>query len=124
MSEFKRTRAIVQLLRWHSGSDQHSHAMMADDMLAAADRLEALQAQVSNVRAQHQPYRYYDLEDYCTNTSDEHREEHHHESADESGEFYCDQLPLGAACDICRDEDGDRIDWPCATIRALGKEND
>lgn len=77
-------------------------------------------ARIAEVAKLHRKYTYYDLEDSCPDTTDEHREEHHHES-DEIGEFYCDQMPTGdVACDNCRDVNGDRMDWPCDTARLLG----
>lgn len=83
-----------------------------------AERDAAL-ARIARVEALHRRYGLYELEDSCTDTTDEHREEHHHECADEVGEFYCDQMPVGAVCSECRTEDGERIEWPCDTKRAL-----
>lgn len=86
---------------------------------AEADR-DALQAKVDAVATIHRRYTYYELEDSCPDTSEEHREEHHHES-DEIGEFYCDQMPVSAHCEACWDECGDeRLEYPCPTRRALG----
>lgn len=72
-----------------------------------------------SVRELHRQYRVYEHEDACPDTSDEHREAHHHEDSDGYGEYYCDQLPLYTVCDHCRDESGERVDWPCPTIHAL-----
>ena len=81
---------------------------------------DAALAAIERVRATHRRYTYYELEDSCPDTSDEHREEHHHEASDDIGEFYCDQMPTGdVVCDNCRDVNGDRMDWPCETIQAL-----
>ena len=71
------------------------------------------------VRALHRQFGVYEHEDDCPDTSDEHREAHHHEDSDGNGEGYCDQRPLYTLCDHCRDESGERLDWPCATIQAL-----
>lgn len=71
------------------------------------------------VRELHRRFGVYAHEDECPDTSDEHRDAHHHEDSDGYGELYCDQRPLYAVCDTCRDEDGERVDWPCATIQAL-----
>ncbi|MBL3699256.1 hypothetical protein [Leucobacter luti] len=82
------------------------------------ERDEAL-ARIARVEALHRRYGLFELEDSCPDISYEHREEHHHECADEVGEFYCDQMPVGAVCDECRTKDGERVDWPCPTVRAL-----
>lgn len=84
----------------------------ARSMLPAA--VEAL----ARVRGLHRKFGLYELEDSCTNTSEEHREERHHESSDDVGEFYCEDMPIGAVCDECRNEDGERLEWPCATYAA------
>lgn len=86
---------------------------------ALLDALDQAEARIKAVRDVHRRFGIYEHEDACTNTTDEHREEHHHEDSDSSGEYYCDQMPIGAVCDHCRDEDGERADWPCPTIRAL-----
>lgn len=80
---------------------------------------EVFEARIQAVRELHRRFGVYEHEDACTDTTDEHREEHHHEDSDSIGEYYCDQMPLYAVCDHCRDEDGERADWPCPTIRAL-----
>lgn len=71
------------------------------------------------VRELHRQFSVYGHEDDCPDTSDEHRGAHHHEDSDGYGENYCDRLPLYTLCDHCRDEDGERLDWPCPTIKAL-----
>ena len=71
------------------------------------------------VRELHRQYGVYEHEDDCPDTSDEHREAHHHQDSDGYGEAYCDQRPLYTLCDHCRDESGERLDWPCSTIQAL-----
>ena len=71
------------------------------------------------VRALHRQFGVYEHEDDCPDTSDEHREAHHHGDSDGNGEGYCDQRPLYTLCDHCRDESGERLDWPCATIQEL-----
>lgn len=86
--------------------------------VARHDRLD-LVAALRAVEAVHCRHGLYELEDSCEDTRDKHREEHHHECSDDIGEFYCDQLPVGDMCDECRDEDGERMDWPCPTIRAI-----
>lgn len=77
------------------------------------------EARIQAVRELHRRFGVYEHEDACTDTTDEHREEHHHEDSDSTGEYYCDQMPLYAVCDHCRNEDGERADWQCPTIRAL-----
>lgn len=85
---------------------------------AEAERDAALAA-IERVRAVHRKFTYYELEDSCPDTSEGHREERHHES-DEIGEFYCEDMPTGdVVCDLCRDADGERMDWPCPTVAAL-----
>lgn len=74
---------------------------------------------IKAVRELHRQFSVYEHEDDCPDTSDEHREAHHHWDSDGYGEAYCDQRPLYTLCDHCRDESGERIDWPCPTIRAL-----
>lgn len=82
---------------------------------------DAALARIAEAAKLHRKYTYYDLEDSCPDTTDEHREEHHHEVSDDIGEFYCDQMPTGdVCCDNCRDVNGDRMEWPCPTAVALG----
>ena len=96
---------------WASNAMEYSNAITG---------AEVLLARIAEAAKLHRKYSYYDLEDSCPDTTDEHREEHHHES-DEIGEFYCDQMPTGdVCCDTCRDVNGDRVDWPCETAKALG----
>lgn len=89
---------------------------------AARSMLPAAVEALALVRGLHRKYGLYELEDSCTNTSEEHRQERHHEASDEAGEFYCEDMPIGAVCDECRNEDGERLDWPCATIKATEVE--
>lgn len=85
---------------------------LAEATIEARGALESL-------RALHRRFTYYELEDSCPDTSEAHREEHHHESED-IGEFYCDQLPTGdVCCASCVTADGERLEWPCPTIRAI-----
>lgn len=94
---------------------------LADALEAATRERDAAVAAVGQVRAIHRKYTYYDLEDSCPDTTDEHREEHHHEASDDIGEFYCDQMPTGdVCCGTCRDVNGDRVPWPCPTAVSLG----
>ena len=82
---------------------------------------EVLLSRIAEAVRLHRKYTYYGLEDSCPDTTDEHREEHHHETSDDIGEFYCDQMPTGdVVCIHCRDVDGDRVEWPCETAKALG----
>ena len=81
---------------------------------------DAAEARIAEAAKLHRKYTYYELEDSCPDATDEHREEHHHES-DEIGEFYCDQMPTDeVVCETCSDVNGDRMDWPCPTAVALG----
>jgi len=91
----------------------------AEFIAHAREDVPTLVAALRAVEAVHRRYGLYELEDSCEDTSDKHREEHHHECSDDIGEFYCDQLPVGDMCDECRDEDGERMDWPCPTIAAI-----
>lgn len=90
-------------------------ALWARTHLAAQEPTDAERA----VRALHRQFSVYEHEDACPDPFDEHREAHHHEDSDGYGENYCDQLPLYELCDHCRDEDGERADYPCPTIQAL-----
>lgn len=116
-----------------NGCDKQAHATMNrninrvfENNVNLVNELEAVRAErdaalaaIERVRANHRRYTYYELEDSCPDTSDEHREERHRES-DEIGEFYCDDMPTGdVVCDLCRDADGERMEWPCDTIAAL-----
>lgn len=79
------------------------------------------EARIAEAAKLHRKYTYHDLEDSCPDTTDEHREEHHHEASDDIGEFYCDQMPTGdVCCGTCRDVNGDRVPWPCPTAVSLG----
>ena len=79
-----------------------------------------LQARLDRVRKLHRKWTYYDHEDMCPDTTEEHCEQRHHES-DDIGEFYCEDMPTGGVvCEGCRDEFGERVDWPCPTVQALG----
>lgn len=85
------------------------------------ERAERAEARIAEAAKLHRKYTYYDLEDSCPDTTDEHREEHHHEASDDIGEFYCDQMPTGdVCCEACRDVNGDRMEWPCPTAVSLG----
>lgn len=72
----------------------------------------------------HGPIVYYEHEDSCTNTDEDHRAERHVEF--DLGEYYCQDLPTGDSdCGHCRDEDGDRLPYPCPTVQAIeGALND
>ena len=104
-----------------------AHALCANRLAIEVEKVEQLRAErdaalaaIERVRATHRRYTYYELEDSCPDTSDEHREEHHHEASDDIGEFYCDQMPTGdVVCDNCRDVNGDRMDWPCLTAVSI-----
>ena len=109
----------------HSAVSLPEHAECLDNLTDAlatvrAERDAAL-ARIAEAAKLHRKYAYYEHEDSCPDTTDEHREEHHHEASDDIGEFYCDQMPTGdVVCDICRDVNGDRMDWPCPTAVSLG----
>ena len=94
----------------------------AEFIAAARSMLPAAVEALARVRGLHRKFGLYELEDSCTNTSEEHREERHHESSDDVGEFYCEDMPIGAVCDECRNEDGERLEWPCATYQATEVE--
>lgn len=62
-------------------------------------------------------------EDDCTNTDEEHREEHI-QSDDDGGEFYCHELIEDWTCAECADvQDVASLagppEWPCPTVRTL-----
>ncbi|VEW13539.1 Uncharacterised protein [Brevibacterium casei] len=72
----------------------------------------------------HKPIFYYEHEDSCMNTDEDHCAERHVEF--DLGEYYCEDLPTGEeACDSCYDDEGERVAYPCATVRAIeGAIND
>lgn len=100
--------SIASLLEDHDG------AFIAASRSSVPRMVKALEA----VLAEHRTYGEYDHEDSCPDTSDEHRENYHHES-DEIGEFYCELLPIRKLCDSCRDDEGYRIVYPCPTVTAI-----
>lgn len=115
---------IAEAQEWASSYASWGDNGLVDRLVDAlsgvrAERDAAL-ARIAEAAKLHRKYTYYDLEDSCPDTTDEHREEHHHEASDDIGEFYCDQMPTGdVCCDNCRDVNGDRMEWPCPTITAL-----
>jgi hypothetical protein len=67
------------------------------------------------VEALHRSVPVYELADYCADPGhmDEHQE-------NEDGEWLCFASPTGdVLCAECRDQDGDRVAWPCATAALL-----
>lgn len=105
-------------MRPHSECER-SGAEAGERIVDLEGDMARVEARIAEAAKLHRKYTYYELEDSCPDTTDEHREEHHHES-DEIGEFYCDQMPTGdVCCGTCRDVNGDRMDWPCDTIQAL-----
>ncbi len=86
---------------------------------ASRTRWEQANRALLKVLEVHGRFELYDLEDACSDTSDYHRQERHVECTDDPGEYYCEDMPVGAVCDHCRDYDGSRMDWPCPTVRAL-----
>ena len=96
---------------------------MADALVSVRAERDADLARIAEAAKLHRKYTYYEHEDSCPDTTEEHREDHHHEASDDIGEFYCDQMPTGdVCCDTCRDVNGDRMDWPCETAKILGIE--
>lgn len=66
----------------------------------------------------HKPIFYYEHEDSCTNTDEDHRAERHVEF--DLGEYYCEDLPTGEkTCDSCWDDEGERVAYPCPTVQAI-----
>lgn len=118
MTTTLRTRAM------HAAKYQKHIVVPAVDVKHLLDQLDQAHTAHTALRTLHRRFGIYEHEDACSNTSDEHREENHHEDSDDIGEYYCDQMPIGAVCDHCRDEDGERVDWPCATTQALAKGGD
>lgn len=85
-----------------------------DGILHFPRALDALNA----VRELHKPIFYYEHEDSCTNTDEDHRAERHVEF--DLGEYYCEDLPTGEkTCDSCWDDEGERVEWPCPTVQAV-----
>ena len=66
----------------------------------------------------HKPIFYYEHEDSCTNTDEDHRAELHVEF--DLGEYYCEDLPTGEkTCESCYDDEGERVMYPCPTVQAV-----
>ena len=103
---------------FREGARWQREALLAD---GAVERAARAMAAIQAVLDLHRRYGLYELEDFCTNTSDAHREERHHECSDDIGEFYCEDIPVGAVCDVCREDDGERAEWPCPTITAINE---
>lgn len=98
--------------------DEATEALTQDgyepDFLGLPRALDALQA----VLELHKPIFYYEHEDSCMNTDEDHCAERHVEF--DLGEYYCEDLPTGEeACDSCYDDEGERVAYPCATVRAI-----
>ncbi len=115
---------IEEAESWVAHTEPSVVGAILRDMISALESVraerDAALARIAEAAKLHRKYTYYDLEDSCPDTTDEHREEHHHEASDDIGEFYCDQMPTGdVCCGTCRDVNGDRVPWPCATIAAL-----
>lgn len=90
-----------------------------DAIVDAHNNLPRALDALSKVLDLHKPVIYYEHEDSCTNTDENHRAERHVEF--DLGEYYCEDLPTGKkACESCRDDEGERAAYPCATVRALG----
>lgn len=102
------------------------HPGMLEDMTAwqlateneHADTVLTLVKALEAVLAEHHTNDEYEHEDNCPDTSDEHRENYHHESI-EIGEFYCELIPIRKVCDSCRDDGGYRVEYPCPTVKAI-----
>lgn len=79
-----------------------------------------LVAAIEAVLKMHRQVPLYGHEDDCTNTDEEHREEHFQSD----GEFCCHELIEGWTCAECADvQDVASLagppEWPCPTVRAL-----
>lgn len=105
--------------RWehseHLGAKYH-RLWMRDR--ARADRAEAA---LERVKARHRKGTVFSHEDSCTETSEEHRREHHVEGSD-IGEYYCDQLPEYVICIDCSENSDPDCGYPCPTIQSLAPE--
>ncbi|GAA1450404.1 hypothetical protein ACFP47_10260 [Nesterenkonia lacusekhoensis] len=102
----------------------------AFDQISDLERSQAdvprLVAAVEAVLKEHRKVPLYGHEDDCTNTDEEHREEHI-QSDDDAGEFYCHELVEDWTCGECADmQDAASLagppEWPCPTVRALTNE--
>ena len=107
----------------------HAVAYNADDrdigrpnsefMAHARADVPALVAALRAVLDLHRPLRLYEHEDLCGRTDEEHREERHVEF-EEGCEYYCLDHPTDyVLCAECRDVNGDSVDYPCPTVRAV-----
>lgn len=73
---------------------------------------------LSKVLELHKPIFYYEHEDSCMNTDEDHRAERHVEF--DLGEYYCEDLPTGEkTCESCWDDEGERVAYPCPTVQAI-----
>ncbi|GAA1453386.1 hypothetical protein ACFP47_09415 [Nesterenkonia lacusekhoensis] len=97
------------------------------DAIGAMEKSQAdvprLVASVEAVLKEHRKVPLYGHEDDCTNTDEEHREEHI-QSDDDAGEFYCHELVEDWTCGECADmQDAASLagppEWPCPTVRTL-----
>lgn len=99
--------------------------MWGEDAEAIADAHNTLPAALSAIEAVlelHCSATTYQNVSECENEDEDHEDERHTESED--GTPICLDLPDYAACRSCQ-VDGEPVDWPCATVRAIeGAIND
>lgn len=98
-------------------------AWMRSCQKARLRRNEA-RAAIERVRELHRKGTVYSHEDSCTNSAEEHSEEHHRESANSYGEYYCEQMPEYDICIDCSEHADPDQEWPCPTILALETGDD
>ena len=83
----------------------------------APEDIRALLAEVKAVRELHRKVPFYDTPaDECT----EHDPDIYGIELDYAGEWYCSQHVAEWVCAECFTDDGEYVEYPCDTMRALG----
>ncbi len=93
----------------------------AEFIAQARTDVPRLLATVEAVLKLHRKAPLYAHEDCCTNTDEEHREEHHLAI---DGEYWCEAMIEDWTCAECRNiqeagSPAETPEWPCDTVRAL-----
>lgn len=81
--------------------------------------IAALLAVVREVAALHRPLVQHYHEAHCPRRFEEQHAEARHTESEYGGEYVCLDMPLGAVCEECRDEDGEHAEYPCPTATAV-----
>ena len=103
---------------WALASNRDGWTPDAEFIAHARTDVPRLVAALRAVLDLHRPLRLYEHEDVCGRTDEEHCDERHVEF--EGCEYYCLDHPTDyVMCAECRDVDGDSVDYPCPTARAV-----